>query len=113
MDALACSIHALLACFSWSNLYIDGGLSYQDADFPRQEWRTHVNVLPGVTETVSQFETVDDPYNPYGRIAIGHEFNFRTFTVSAEAFYRGSFDDNGAPAVKGFTVRARWYLFRR
>lgn len=113
MDALTCTLQTLIACFSWSNLYLDGGLIYQDSDLPRMEWRTHVNRLPGVTETVSQFETVDDPFNPYGRIALGHEFSFRTVTVSAEAFYRGSFEDSGAPAVKGLELKARWYFLRR
>lgn len=109
----SCTIATLIACFSWSNLYIDGGLSYQDSDFPRQELRTHVNRLPGVIETVTQFETVDDPYNPYGRAALGYEFAFKGITFSAEAWYSGSFDDAGARAVKGVSLKARWYPFRR
>lgn len=113
MDGLICSIHALIACFSWQNLYLDGGVSYQDSDFPHQEWITRVHHLPGVTETVSQFEMVDDAYNPYGRISLGLEVPFRSMTLSAEAFYSGSMDDKGAPAVKGFTVKARWYFLRR
>lgn len=114
MDGLVCSLHALIACFSWSNLYIDGGLSYQDAtELPYAEWRTHVNRLPGAIETVTQLETFDDPFNPYGRIAFGYDFNFRTITISAEAFYRNSFDDDyPGQAVKGIGLKARWYLFR-
>jgi hypothetical protein len=107
-----CSLAALVACFSWSGFYIDGGLSYQDSEFPHQEWQTHVNRLPGATETVTQLVTVDDPYNPYGRAALGYEVNFRSVTLSAEAWYSGSLDDSGAPAVKGISIKARWYLFR-
>lgn len=110
---MECTIAALIACFRLSSFYVDGGLSYQDSDFPRQEWRTHVNQMPGVIETVTQLETVDEPYNPYGRIALGYEFRFRYVTFAAEGFYSGSVDDAGAPAVKGISFKARWYPFRR
>ena len=109
---MECTLLTIIACFSWSNIYVDGGLSYQDSDFPRQEWRTHVNHLPGVTETVTQQETVDDPYNPYGRAALGYELRFSRVTLSAEAFYSGSFNDDGAPGVKGIGIKARWYPFK-
>jgi hypothetical protein len=109
---MECTIAALIACLSWSNLYLDGGLSYQDSDFPRQEWRTHVNRLPGVTETVTQLETVDEPYNPYGKAAIGYEFRFRAVVLSTEAWYSGSFDNNGGPAIKGLNLYVRWHPFK-
>jgi hypothetical protein len=108
-----CSLFALIACFNWSGFYVDGGLSYQDSDLPRLEWVTHVNRLPGAIETVTQLETVDDAYNPYGRISLGYEINFKSVTLSTEAFYRGSFEDNGAPAIKGIELKARWYPFRQ
>jgi hypothetical protein len=112
MDALACSIHALLACFSWSSFYVDGGLSYQDADFPHLEWVTRTNHGGNAIETVTALETVDDAYNPYGRFALGYEWRFSAVTLSAEGFYSGSFNDSGAPAVKGVAIKARWYPFR-
>ena len=109
---MECTLLTIIACFSWSNLYVDGGLSYQDSDFPRQEWRTQVNHLPGATETVTQLETVDEPYNPYGRGALGYEVRFRSVTIAAEAFYSGSFNENGARGVKGVGLKARWYPFK-
>jgi hypothetical protein len=107
-----CSLFALIACFSWSNFYVDGGLSYQDSDFPRQEWRTSTYVSPSVIETITAQEMSDEPYNPYGRAALGYEFRFKAITLSAEAWYSGSMASDGAPAVKGIGLRARWYPFR-
>jgi hypothetical protein len=107
-----CTLATLITCFNLSGLYIDGGLSYQDSDFPHPEWITRTYRSPSVIETVSGLETVDEPYNPYGRAALGYEMRFKSVTLAAEAFYSGSFSDQGAPAVKGFTLKARWYLFR-
>jgi hypothetical protein len=107
-----CSLFALIACFSWGNLYLDGGMSYQDAEYPHQEWVTQVNQLPGVTETVTQLQTTDEPFNPYGRGALGYEIRFRSVTISAEAFISGSMNNDGADPVNGFALKARWYPFR-
>ena len=97
MDCALTSLHALIACFSWSGLYIDTGLSYQDAGLPYQEWRTYESRTPsGAIETRTQLETHDDPFNPYGWAAIGFQVELRNVTIELEARHAVSSlrDDN-------------------
>jgi hypothetical protein len=112
MECTLGTLHALIACFGWSNFYLDGGLSYQNAEFPHLEWRTHVIRSPSVIETITSLEQVDEPYNPYGRAALGYEMRFKSITLSAEAFYAGSVAGDGGPATKGVSLKARWYPFK-
>jgi hypothetical protein len=112
MDGLVCSIHTLIACFNWSNLYLDGGLQYNDYETPRVEWREYVTVLPSVIETLRVQEIVSERENPYGRIALGYEVSFPSVTLRLEAAHLSSFatsDDRGLNSVN-FSVR--WYPFR-
>ena len=113
MDAISCTLQTLLACFSLSGLYVDTGLSYQDSQTPHQIWQTNVNRTPsGAIETVKQQVTTDDPFNPYGRLSIGYELQFRSLTLALEASHVSSIkeDDRGINSVG---LRARWYPFRR
>jgi hypothetical protein len=112
MECTLATLHALIACFSWSNLYIDSGISFQDSDAPHTEWVTRTNHAGNAIETVTALESSDEPYNPYGRAALGYELRFGAVTLSGEAFYSRSLDDNGPAAVKGIAIKARWYLFR-
>lgn len=107
-----CSLFALIACFSWSNLYLDGGAYVQDADVQRTGYFTTVNRMPGVTETVLTPMSYTADENPFGRAALGYELRFTRVTLSAEAFIAGSLLDDGAEPVKGFGIKARWYPFR-
>jgi hypothetical protein len=107
-----CSLFALLACFNWSGLYLDGGLQYQNADVERIGHYESVNHEGNAIETViTPFPYTADE-NPYGRVALGYELHFARVTISAEAFYSGSFKEYSAPSVKGLALKARWYPFR-
>lgn len=113
MDSLICSLHALLACFNLSGLYVDSGLSWQDTSLPHQELTTTTTDLGSVIETVTVPYTTDRPFNPYGRIALGYELRFSSVALALEASHTSSLaisDDRGINAV---TLRARWYPFRR
>lgn len=112
MDCAITTLHALVACFSWSNLYLDGGISYQDTEYPRLEWATRTNHGGNAIETVTALETVDEPFNPYGRLSLGYEMRFRSVTLAIEASHQSSFelDDRGINSV---SLKARWYPFRR
>lgn len=110
---MECTLAALIACFSWSNFYVDGGLSFQDVGTPRQEWRTHVYNGPAVIETRTQLETIDDPYNPYGRFALGYQLDFKSVTISLEASHVSSLDTDADRGINAISLKARWYPFRR
>lgn len=107
-----CSLLTLLACFSWSNVYVDGALQYQDLGEERTEIRTQINRLPGVTETVRTFEQTDAAQNPYGRFALGYQIEFRNVTFALEATHTSSLITNSDRGVNALSLRARWYPFR-
>ena len=107
-----CSLFALIACFSWSNFYVDGGLSFQDSSAPHQEWTTQVTNLSGVTETIRTQYTTDEPMNPYGRLAFGYQIEFKSVTFSLEATHLSSISSNQDRGINALGIRARWYPFR-
>ena len=107
-----CSLFALIACFSWSNFYVDGGLAYQDTSLPHQEWATQTLSSSGVVETISIQRTTDEPLNPYGRIAIGYELRFSSVTLSLEGSHISSIATNQDRGINALSIRARWYPFR-
>lgn len=94
-----CSLHALIACFSWSNLYLDGGLVYDDIDY--------VEISPITLEIASA------PRNPFGRISAGYEIQFASLTIALEAAHTSSLNTNADRGVNSIGLRARWYPFRR
>lgn len=112
MDCALATLHALISCFSWSNLYLDGGLSYQDTALPHQEFDTQVNRLPGATEVVTTQFTTDKADNPYGRIALGYELRFSAVTLSLEASHTSSVTTDEDRGINAITFRARWFPFR-
>jgi len=111
---MECSLFALLACFSWSNLYLDSGISYQDRSVPYHYW---ANVSPppsgtGAVETSYLSTIARDDQNPYYRGAIGLKIPFRTIDLSAEVFHESSIESNRDHGVNGLAVRATWFPFR-
>jgi len=107
-----CSLAALIACFSWSNLYIDSDVSMLDTSVPHQEWRNFESHHDGIIETGGSMVTVDDPYNPYGRLAIGYGLEFRAVTLSLEVSHISSIATNRDRGVNALSLRMRWYPFR-
>lgn len=110
---MECTLYALLACFSWSNLYLDGAMSWHDSELPHQVYETEVFTGPGLVETVTTQRTTDDPLNPYGRIAIGYEMRFSSVSLAIEASHTSSVDTNEDHGVNAISLRARWYPFKR
>lgn len=107
-----CSLFALIACFNWSNLYLDTGLSYQDTSLTHQEFDARVNHMPGVVETVITPYMTDRPLNPYGRLSLGYELRFSTVTLAIEASHTSSLDTGDDRGINAVTLKARWYPFR-
>lgn len=106
---MECTIATLIACFSWSNLYVDTGLLAQDSGVEDRratyEWYDGSYILQ--RESDSHYAA-----NPYGRLAIGYGFDLRRVSLSLEVAHVSSLataDDRG---VNSLQLRARWYPFR-
>lgn len=110
---MECSLAALIACFSWSNLYIDAQISYQDRAVPYHYWKD-VSPPPrdGLIETAYVSTIGDENESPYVRPAIGLKLEFRSIDVSVDAFYSTSTSSKYDRGVKGIALRAQWFPFR-
>jgi hypothetical protein len=108
-----CALTILLACFNWSGLYIDSGLTYQDVGEARLAWQTTQTKIAGGVETVTRLGLNDNPMNPYGRIAIGYEVNFAVLTWRLEASHVSSVATDRDRGVNAVSLSARWHPFRR
>jgi len=111
---MECSLFALIACFSWSNLYIDNQISYQDRSLPRHYWK---DVSPpagptGAAETAYVATIENENQNPYYRGAIGIKLPFRSIDLSAEVFHDSSVATKRDRGVNGVAIRATWFPFR-
>lgn len=109
-----CVLATLLACFSWSNLYIDSGLSWQDIG-DRYIERYDVSLLTDDGQLIQGARgsrLADSPQNPYGRLAIGYEIEFSQLTVRLEASHISSIATNQDRGVNAISLGARWYPFR-
>ena len=95
---MECTLATLIACFSWSNLYLDGGVLYNDIRY--------VEVNPVTLETAAVEK------NPFGRAAIGYELKFRSVEFALEASHTSSLATNSDRGANAIGIRARWYPFR-
>ena len=110
---MECSLAALIACFSWSNLYIDAQISYQDRSVPYHEWvyEGTTTSASGAIETTYRSTIINEDESPYVRPAIGFRLPFRAIDVSLEAFHESS-TSNRDRGVNGIALRAQWFPFR-
>lgn len=110
---MECTLAALIACFSWSNLYIDAQVSYQDTAVPHHYWK---DISPpqnsSVRETAFVSTIGNESQNPYMRNAIGYQLRFKYVDLSAEVFHDSSMASEKDRGVNGFGIKARWYPFR-
>lgn len=113
MDCALATLHTLIACFSWSGLYIDGGVQFNDYEMPRAEWTTPVTLTgPNVVETISYQSVVTERENPYGRLALGYEVALKSVSVRLEASHVSSFATDDGRGLNALTFSVRWYPFR-
>lgn len=110
---MECALATLIACFSWSNLYIDTQFNLQDRTVPYHYWRD-ISPPPrdGVIETAFVSTISDRSDNPYLRSALGFELSFRQVDLSAEIFHDSSIATSRDRGVNGIGLRARWFPFR-
>jgi hypothetical protein len=117
MECALASLHALIACFNWSNLYIDGGLSYQDVGVTvvQQHWvENYIYISDFAPAHTSRYsESARSPAeNPYGRIALGYQIDFRHVSWSIEIQHISSLATDRDRGVNSVQLRARWFPFR-
>lgn len=98
MDCALATLHTLIACFSWSNLYLDGGMVFDDINY--------VEINPVTLESVAIER------NPFGRASLGYELRFKSATFSIEATHTSSLATNADRGVNSIGIKARWYPFR-
>jgi hypothetical protein len=112
---MECSLAALIACFSWSNFYVDAQISYQDRSVPYHEWAYigTTTATSGLIETTHRSTISYEKENPYMRPAIGIKLPFRSIDISAEIFHESSISSDRDRGVNGFAVKAQWFPFKR
>lgn len=113
---MECSLAALIACFSWTNFYVDGGLAYQDAGMFHEiiNESAATIVVDGIATTAAN-RTVrrhDNPANPYGRLTLGYELQFENVSWRLEATHISSVVSGKDRGINSLGVSARWYPFR-
>lgn len=116
-----CTLATLIACFSWSNLYLNAGADYIRDREPRyieSFYGEPLYVLPAngddpylqrnMIREISRNERVIE--SPYGRLSLGYEANIRNWRIDVSAFYQEStaVNDRGE---KGASVNVRWFPF--
>lgn len=111
---MECSIYALIACFSWSNLYIDTELTMLDRGIEQFIYNEASYVFYGgeFHLTGHGVHADRDARNPYGKLAIGYEINFDNMTIALEASHISSLANDDDLGVNGITLKARWFPFR-
>jgi len=108
---MSCTLATIAACFSFSNLYVDTGISFQDRRTAEiatiEQFRGYDGSLLGSTMYT------DRAANPYGRFALGYALDMRSIVVAIEGTHVSSLATSHDRGINSLEVRARWYPFRR
>lgn len=119
---MECSIAALIACFSWSNFYIDTGLEFRDREYQySHDWEAY-RVIESTATEFARYELIDakrfietEADNPYARISIGFAFQFSP-SVTADlrlAAHESSISTGRDKGENSVSLGVRWFPFRR
>lgn len=109
---MECTLATLVACFSWSGLFVDTGVQLQDRG-TAVHYRTDTPQLVG-HEWVwnTQWRTVDKPDNPYGRFGVGYVVDFGSAQLTLEANHTSSMQTGGDKGINAVSLSLRWFPFR-
>ena len=108
---MECTLAALITCFNLSGLYVDSGLSWQDVGEPEFHQRAGVINHDWGAQTVLYRDVTIGPENPYGRISLGYEVEFRSFSWRVEASHISSIATNEDRGINSVSLSARWFPF--
>ena len=120
---MECSLAALIACFSWGNLYLDTNTDFIQERQPRfteSFYGEDVRVLRGgdgesflerhMIREISRNER--EVFSPYGRASLGYELDMRSLRIDVSAFYQESLAVSDRGEV-GASFKVRWFPFRQ
>lgn len=114
---MECTLAALIACFSWSNLYVDGGVLYQDAGMYHEVIvdNSATVVVDGKVSSTSRHQVwqYDRPANPYGRLSLGHEWRFAHVSWRLYASHVSSLASGDDRGINSIGISAQWHPFGR
>lgn len=109
-----CSLFSLIACFSWSNLYLDAHVDMLDMPTYSYSWEIVDTKYPWGVERVWQPNEVRKYANPYGGYGIGFEIPMRNASISLEVSHMLSSMDSGKDkGINAVSLRFRWHPFSR
>lgn len=110
---MECTLSALIACFSWSGLFVDTGIQVQDrgigANYMFDVWE---NVDGQWTNTRSEWIHEDFSRNPYGRFGVGYVLDFGRAEITLEASHTSSLETGSDKGINALSLRMRWFPFR-
>src|SRR5690349_3006567 len=108
---MSCTLLTLATCFSFANLYIDGGFLVQNREDSYVRKSLEIGTING--QKIYSDEIADAARNPYGRLSLGYAIDLNAWTFGLEAAHVSSVRAGWDRGVNSFEVRARWYPFRR
>jgi hypothetical protein len=116
-----CTLATLIACFSWSNLYLDVGADFikdRGRSYSESSYGESLYVLPAngnepflQRNMIRQIDSIErDVFNPYVRPALGYEIDMRAVKLDFSVFYQESarVSDRGE---YGASIRLRLHPF--
>jgi hypothetical protein len=118
---MECTLAALIACFSWSGLYLDAGADFirdRDPQYVESFYGEDLYVMPAngnepflqrnMIREIGRTEREIESH--YGRLSLGYEANIRNWRIDVSAFYQESsaVSDRGE---RGASVSVRWFPF--
>jgi hypothetical protein len=109
-----CSLATLVACFSWSNLYIDSEMiildhGVQTFAYRETEYARYTSELWYVTSSEQTIRRAD---NPYGRLSIGYQLELGNLVLAFQAEHTSSLATDDDRGINGLAIKARWFPFR-
>lgn len=119
---MECSLAALIACFSWSNLYLDTTTDFirdKEPRFVESVYGESLYVMPVngsepflQRNMIREFDSTERQINsPYGRAALGYELDLRSLRIDVAAFYQESLTVTDRGEV-GASIKVKWFPFR-
>jgi hypothetical protein len=110
-----CTLATLLTCFHLSGIYVDSGLSIDDAGvWVYREERTRY-MAPWsnccISEESSEHRS-DYTRNPYGHLALGYQLDLGRYIIHVDAAHESSIATNKDRGINSFEFGVRWFPFR-
>jgi hypothetical protein len=112
---MECTLATLIACFSWSGIYLDTGIAYKETGehftlIEHAALRTESGELVQESSRVS-FDSA--PRNIYGHFAIGYELRFDSVVINLEALsHDSSLETSKDRGENSYRLNLRWFPFR-